>query len=356
MLKIFFKNSLINYKIYNPYHIPKFFIIIYLLFNIFTLRIFELKTSKKIKIGIIGLKHHQNIGNNLLKYAIYTKLSQFGFEPHIIGTLQRNVNISFIMKFSNVRIVNSFSQINEKDYDILMVNSDQTWRRWSKDFYDIAFLKFAQNWNINKFVYGTSLGFNSWKFSKEDEIIAKNSLKNFTGISVREKLSIKLIDNHLGIKPFLVLDPTLLIDKKYYLKIIKNYKCYINIKGKYIFTYNIQKSNIIDNFIKYTSRKLNYEIFNVKTSDNEYVEKFIFGIYNSKAVITNSYHGTLFSIIFNKPFISFEKKNDERFNSLKDLLGINERIFKYNEEPNINLLKKKPNINKLIINELAYFC
>ena len=98
-----------------------------------------------------------------------------------------------IIKFSNVRIVNSFSQINENDYHILMINSDQTWRRWSKDFYDIAFLRFAQNWNISKFVYGTSLGFNSWRFSKEDENIAKNSLRNFIGISVREKFSIKLI-------------------------------------------------------------------------------------------------------------------------------------------------------------------
>ena len=151
-----------------------------------------------------------------------------------------------------------------------------------------------------------------------------------------------------------MLDPTLLINKKYYLKIIKNYKCFINKNEKYIFTYKVKESNIIDNFINETSRKLNYKIVNVKKSDNEYVEKFIYGIYNCKAVITNSYHGTLFSIIFNKPFISFEKKSDERFNSLKDLLEINERIFKYNEEPNINLLKKKLNINKLKLNELKY--
>ena len=53
--------------------------------------------------------------------------------------------------------------------------------------------------------------------------------------------------------------------------------------------------------------------------------------------------------------ISFEKRNDERFNSLKDLIGIKERIFKYNEQPNINLLKKKLNINKLRINDLTYY-
>ena len=310
------------------------------------------KIRKKKRIGIIGLKHHQNIGNNLLKYAIFIKLSQLGFEPHIIGTLKKNANISFLIKFVNVRIVNSFSQINEKDYDILLVNSDQTWRRWGKDFYDIAFLRFSQNWNINKFVYGASLGFNSWKFSKQDENIAKNSLKKFTGISVREKLSTRLIENHLGIKSIFVLDPTLLIDKRYYLKIIKNYKSDINIKEKYIFTYNVKKSIIIDNFTNEVSRILNYKIVNVKKSDNEYAEKFLYGIYNCKAVITNSYHGTLFSIIFNKPFITFEKNNDERFNSLKDLLGINERIFKYKDKPNANLLKKELIINKVKLKQL----
>ena len=224
---LIFKNLLNNNYNYDIFYIPKFLIILYLIFNSFILRIFYFKTNKKIKIGIVGLKHHQNIGNNLLKYAISTKLSEFGLEPHIIGTLKKHLNISFLIKYSNVRIINSFSQINEKDYDFLMVNSDQTWRKWSKDFYDIAFLRFAEKWNISKFVYGASLGLKNWKFSKYDENIAKNSLKSFTGISVREKSSIKLIENHLGIKSVFVLDPTLLINKKYYLKIIKNYKCFI---------------------------------------------------------------------------------------------------------------------------------
>ena len=86
--------------------------------------------------------------------------------------------------------------------DYLMVNSDQTWRKFNKThFYDIGFLKFAKNWNIPKFVYGASLGYSDWRLTKKDDDIAKDLLKNFTGISLREKGSVDLVKIHFGIKP-----------------------------------------------------------------------------------------------------------------------------------------------------------
>ena len=55
-----------------------------------------------------------------------------------------------------------------------MVNSDQTWRKLSKNSYDLPLLKFAQNWNIPKFVYGASIGVEKWRISKKDIRIAKS--------------------------------------------------------------------------------------------------------------------------------------------------------------------------------------
>lgn len=52
--------------------------------------------KKKIKVGIVGLKHSQNCGNNLLKYSIYIKIRELGFDPYIIG-----------MRFKNDNIINS---------------------------------------------------------------------------------------------------------------------------------------------------------------------------------------------------------------------------------------------------------
>ena len=132
----------------------------------------------------------------------------------MIGTNNKHKDISFLKNYTNCKIIKkNFSEILKKDYDILMVNSDQTWRKWNqfdKSFYDIGFLKFAENWSLPKFVYGASFGFKNWTYTSSDEKIVKKLLKNFTGISVREKSSINLVKNHFGIKAIFVLDPTLL--------------------------------------------------------------------------------------------------------------------------------------------------
>ena len=252
-------------------------------------------------------------------------------------------------------IKNSFQEINKNDYDILMVNSDQTWRKYNeKYFYDIAFLKFAKKWNIPKFVYAASLGMDKWNLNKKDKEIAKFLLKNFTGISVREKGSVKIVENHLGIKPIFALDPTLLIDRKYYLKLIKNYKNDILIDDNYIFVYTLTHSIKLKRYINKLIETTNYKIYLITVNAMNPIEKFIYGISKAKAVITDSFHGTLFSIIFDKPFISFiaEERGNERFNSLKEVFGIGNRIFDFNSTPDFMLLTIKPNINKTLLKSL----
>ena len=305
------------------------------------------------KIGVIGLRHEINIGNNLLKYAMFIKLKELGFKPYIIGTRWKKYDITFVKNNTNCIIIKkSFSEIKKNDFDILMVNSDQTWRKFDKHFYDYGFLRFAKNWNIPKFIYGASLGFHNWRLTKKDEIIIKQLLTNFNGISVREKGSIKLINRHLGIKPVPVLDPTLLIDKKYYLKLIKNFIDDNCRNKKYIFVYimNMKKNYI--NYIQYASEKLKYNIYKVKASEKNSIEKFIYGIINCKAIITDSFHGTVFSIIFNKPFISFIRNAKERFISLAKTFQIKNRIFKNSQFPNVSLLTTPLNINYTLFNLL----
>ena len=312
----------------------------------------------KQKIGVIGVRHCNNIGANLLKFAMSIKLSELGFIPYIIGTHYKNRNIRFLKKNTNCIIIkNNFSEINKNYFDFLMVNSDQTWRKFDNFFYDHAFLKFSQNWNTPKFIYGASLGYREWKFNKEEDIIIKNLLKNFTGISTREKSSIKLIQKHLGIKTVLVIDPTLLIDKKFYFNIVSDYNGKKPVNNNYIFTYLVKAEKKINSFINNSSKLLGYEPFNVDKFEINSIEKFIYGIINCKAVITNSYHGTIFSIIFNKPFVVFLYKGNptERFNSLGEILGIKNRIFNYYETPNINLLTTPLNVNYTYINFLKNY-
>ena len=119
---------------------------------------------------------------------MFIQLTKMGYDPYIVGMRFFNHNISFIQNTIKLRLINnSFSEIKKNDYDILMVNSDQTWRKWSNEykyFYDIAFLKFAEKWDIPKFVYGASLGRNICEYNESDKEIAKLLIKNFSGISV----------------------------------------------------------------------------------------------------------------------------------------------------------------------------
>ena len=88
---------------------------------------------------------------------------------------------------------------------------------------------------------------------------------------------------------------------------------------------------------------------------NDYLQRFIYGIYNSMAVVTNSFHGVIFSLIFNKPFVAFNLKSrgNERFNTLRDVYGLGSRIFDIYETPDISLVSTPLEINKTKIDELV---
>ena len=341
-------------KIFNKQLLSKSIFLIFI--NLSLIYLLISKGKFIIKVGIVGVRHETNIGNNLIKYAMTTKLKELGYFPYIIGTVwKRFNNIEFINQTTNLVIIkNNFSEIKQKDYDILMVNSDQTWVKYDEFFYDYGFLQFAEFWNITKIVYGASIGSDTWQFSEKDETIMKRLLKNFSGISVREKGSIELIKKHLDIVPELVLDPTFLIDKKYYLDLIKDLKDKIQITKKYIFVYNIANDQYIINSMKNASEELNLEINYFPLNNDSSVSKFIYYLINSKAVITNSYHGTVFSIIFNKPFLTIYNRfnSKERYISLGNSFNVKERIFERNQKPNYQLLKKPLDINYTSLKKL----
>ena len=337
------------------YKSSKIFFIFVNLIIILLLFFIKKKLSNTKKIGVIGVRHEINIGTNLLKYAISIKLKELGYIPYIIGTHWNNFNITFINQTTNLVIIHdNFSEIKKDDYDVLMVSSDQTWRKFDKHFYDYGFLRFAQDWNIKKFVYGASLGFDTWKLSNKDDQMAKKLLKNFTSISIREQGSIKLIEKHFGFRPIIVLDPTLLIDKKYYLDIIKGYRGQKDFNKKYIFVYTLFNTNYIQKAVKNACKVLDYENYYFLLNNSSTIQNFIYYLVKSSAVITNSYHGTVFSIIFNKPFITIYDKSNakERFSSIGNLFNLNKRFFEKTQNIDYKQLIKPLSIDKKLLNKL----
>ena len=137
------------------------------------------KKRKKLRIGVIDVWHEINVGNNLVKYSISILLKKLGFIPYIVGTHLLDFNISFLNRTTNLIVIkNNFNELKREDFDILMVNSDQTWKKFDKNFLDYGFLKFAENWNIKKFAYAPSLGYDYWPLSYKDVII-KRIIKKF---------------------------------------------------------------------------------------------------------------------------------------------------------------------------------
>ena len=122
----------------------------------------------------------------------------------------------------------------------------------------------------------------------------------------------------------------------------------------YIFVYKLENLQKLDDFIKQSFEELNYKIYEYKLNNSNKIEDFIYYISNSKAVITNSFHGTIFSIIFNKPFISFNRKGsaEERLKSLGDLFGVRNRIISNEQKPEIKLLKMPLYINMQVLKKM----
>ena len=325
----------------------------------FSLIIFFFTNNKtKKKIGVISLPTDDNAGNILIKFSIYVKLKELGFDPIIICFSYTKNN--FLKKHVKLKLIKKdYCELNKNDYDILMVNSDQTWNGFEKfadNVLNVGYLKFAENWTVPRFVYGASLGVDYWKFSNKFDIIARQLLKKFTGISVREIGAIKIVEKHLGIHPELVLDPTLIIDKKYYLDLIKYYKINFNYKEKHLCLYQLDENIFIEKLIRDVSQLFKYKVYMINLYKQKFIENFIFCINNSNAVITDSFHGTIFSIIFEKPFITFinEVRGIDRFNSLIKVFNFSQRIVgqKNFKKVNINLLKTPLNVNQSLLKYL----
>lgn len=303
------------------------------------------------RIGIIAYPDDNNIGNQLLKYAMNVILKRYGFHPTLISFKCGNKpNNKFLKKHLNIKeISNYYTDLNESDYDYLIVNSDQVWAYNFIYILEIGFLSFAKFWNITKFIYAASTGYSYWTNSTNIINSAKLLIKQFSGISIREKNSLEMIKKYLGIEPIVVLDPTFLLDKNDYLEIIKEYKIVEERTENYLCSYILDKSEIIQNYIKNVSDLLNYNIKYIEVGVEDFIEKFIFSISICKLIITDSYHGTIFAIIFNKPFLTFINTNrgNIRFFSLNQTFHLGNRFINPTNfsKNDIDILTKNPDIN-----------
>ena len=270
--------------------------------------------------GIISLPLHSNIGGYLQSFALKRTIENLGYGCDVINytpAWYKKPALSFIKEINpfNIKDKNSYTEILKNKYDNIIVGSDQIWRpKYVGGDIRNSFLDFAKDHSdINKITYGVSFGADQWEYNTDQEILASKLIQEFSGVSVREYLGKDFCKKYLNTDATQVLDPTLLLDKAEYLELCKH----IPHKTAKIFTYFLDNATEYRKYLK--SKK--YDIF---SCDETNIYEWLACFRDCQYVITDSYHGCLFSIIFNKPFICIENKDRglSRFNTIKALFNI----------------------------------
>lgn len=345
------------------------------------------------KVGIITIVNANNYGAELQAFATFRKLQLMGYNAEIINYLyykdwryiDSKMSRSFnsmsikgkIIYFAKYRVAsfvlnkilplickdvkqrianfNSFHQHNTrfsklyksmKDlytdtpiYDVYMVGSDQVWNPNASSSIEPYFLTFAPHSALTV-SYASSFGVSKIENNSIANRI-KLGLSSIKTISVRESSGVNLVKELTGRTAQLVCDPTLLLNKSEWTMFMKPVS---NMPQRYVLIYQLSESDAI---VKLATRigkqeqipvyRICKRAFKVKKDKgvvnilNAGPSEFLSLITNASFIITNSFHGTAFSINFDVPFytvVSAKKKNNNRMESLLDYVGLGKRIVK----------------------------
>ena len=237
------------------------------------------------------------------------------------------------------------------DYDVFIVGSDQVWNYEYVFSPEPYFLTFAKEGAL-KISYAASIGHSS--LPEEVVPFYKEWLAAFDSISLRESQGVDIVKSITDKEAITVLDPTLLIPKVNWLEYFNidssrqkdNYLLiYILVESPYVFAKAREIASQLNLKIKRVvprswSRQNYSDIENIYDAGPiEFIELFA----NASFVLTNSFHGTAFSVNFNIPFYSIPKKTkktNSRFINLLNLVGLQDRIVYDGDNRNLleNLL------------------
>lgn len=238
---------------------------------------------------------------------------------------------------------------NERDlkdigrkYEVYIVGSDQVWRKEYVRNITRFFLDFVQPLK-RKVSYAASFGTNNINLTLKEHSKCKELLKSFNAVSVREKDGVKICESNFGITPALVIDPTLLLKKKDYEMLIDLQDSVEKLNcNKSCLAYILTPTEEKTRYLKIIAKKLNLKIVNplpksyegggielmkdcVFPSISAWLQMFL----NADLILTDSFHGTVFSIIFEKNFLTFDNvsRGSSRLTSLLDMLGLRNRLI-----------------------------
>jgi len=217
-------------------------------------------------------------------------------------------------------------------FDIYISGSDQVFNPHG-DYRDVFYLNFDKG-GSKKIAYSASFGVN--EFTDDVTEIVLPLVQDFDAISCREKDGADYLCEILGREVNWVVDPTFLLGAEEWQDV-----CVLpNVRGKYIFVYALADEKSLIEIATRIKKKTGFKIICVRGNTRDFIsaDKCVYGcgpaefiglIRNSECVVTDSYHGTIFSVIFNKAFYTFisRPKVSSRIYSLINLLHCEDRII-----------------------------
>ncbi len=235
----------------------------------------------------------------------------------------------------------TLTTLQSRDFgdSILCAGSDQLWGYMPDGEMDPAyFLDFGDAHNA-RFSYAASFGRTDFPEAYYEKAVPL--LRRFSFLTVREKSAEELLQAHAGLSAVTILDPTLMLDRESWLHMAKGKTP----KKPYVIVYRLRQNRELDAYAKRYARQHGCRVVRISSSVYDwlgYGKKAIlktpmevlalFG--NAAGVITDSFHATALSVIFNRPFVDFlPPKTQVRITDLLDLLGLQDRIWRGEGDP-----------------------
>lgn len=278
--------------------------------------------------GFTGYKGIYWVIRRFVNYLLF-RLPDLKSVTEIYAPKRMNIKInSFIEKYIDCTPTfwNGFSSslLRRFGLDAIIVGSDQVWRPAYNMRLDSMFLDFTMGHDIIRISYAASFGATELEYSPSEEKRIRRLLKQFDAVSVRESSGVVLVDK-LGARSENVLDPTLLLGKEGFEKILPS-----NSKCEYLGAYILDRYEKEDAFLKIFEKRsgcVGLKKFSAG-EDGMGPEEWINAIRSSKFFITDSYHGTIFCLLFHVPFLTLinSKRGADRFWSLLQPIGLENRL------------------------------
>ena len=256
------------------------------------------------------------------------------------------------------------------DYDAFVVGSDIVWAQFRNGISKIKFLDFETTKRFTRISYAASFG-RDW-IPEENTKDVTRCLKKFQCISVRESSTTKMLSS-IGIDNAVhALDPTLLVSRDEWQNLERKPQLHL---GKYIFVYLLGKDANDREYITRLGKNLNLNIVTVPYACGEFSftdknfgdlqvmdcspAEWIWLIHNAEYVITDSFHGTVFSTIFEKKFLVVERQFVENINNrMIDYLNTiqqNDKMVKISQVKSFDkFIWNYENINKLLKEKIEF--